>query len=376
MDRKPCIYFVEGAKNGCNFYRIKQPANALINMDSLMCCSSSMLKNIDEQTLWTDKADVIVSQCGTSEKYLDYVLSNRGKKKFILDYDDYIFGISPYNPSYKQNGTRNVEVELADGTKQSMWEHGRNGFDINENQARMFIFTEMLKNVDLVTTPSSVLAGAFRSHGANNVKVLKNYLDLNIWYPIKMEKDEYVRIGYQGGWSHYEDWYEIKEAMEVIMEKHKNVILILMGCPYDGLYNNLPKDRLVIEYWVDVEVYPWKWKTMNIDIGIAPLFNNLFSTCKSEIKWEEYSALRIPSILQNIPPYNLNVIHGETGYLASNKDEWIEYLDLLITNKELRNKIGDQARAEIEEKYDLSKEITNYESTYKSLFRPELLAVI
>src|SRR3990167_6324794 len=138
MDKKLCVYGVEGSKNGCNFYRIKQPFKRLVKSEDLMCASSTILNNIDDQTLWTDQCDVLVSQIGTSEKFMDYVLDNQGKKKFILDYDDNIFAISPYNPAYRQHGVQDVEVTLTDGNKQKLWENGRGGFDINSNQARLF----------------------------------------------------------------------------------------------------------------------------------------------------------------------------------------------------------------------------------------------
>ena len=334
-----------------------------------------MLKNMDEQELWTDVSDVIVSQCATSEKYLDYVLENKGKKKFVLDYDDNIFDISPYNPAYKDHGTKSVYVVMDNDEKVSLWEHGRDGFDILKNQEKMEIFKETIRAVDLITTPSPILSGMFKMRGAKNVKVIKNFIDFETWFPINLVKDDYIRIGYQGGWSHYEDFIEIKEAISKIMDKHKNVLLVIMGQHYDGSLKGIDKDRIIIEKWMSVESYPWKFKSLNIDIGIAPLYTNSFSNCKSEIKWEEYGSLEIPCVASNIPPYNLNIDHNKTGLLASNQDEWVEYLELLIDDKETRRLIGKNARKEIEENYSLDKEIVQYKNAYESLFKRNLVLV-
>lgn len=368
-------YGVEGYKNGCNFYRIAQPFRKLSQKDYFPCASSSMLKNMDEQTLWTDVSDLIVSQCGTSEKFLEYIRENKRSKKFVLDYDDNIFEISPYNPSYKDHGTRDVRVTFGDGRVSNLWEHGKNGFDILVNQEKMYLFEQTLKAVDLVITPSPILSGVFKKHGARNVRVIKNFVDFETWYPVELVKDDFIRIGYQGGWSHYEDWWEIKDALAEVMKKHKNVLLVIMGQHYEGTLQGIDKSRIVIEKWLNVESYPWKFKTLNIDIGIAPLSNNAFSVCKSEIKWEEYSALKIPCIASNIPPYSLSISNGETGFLASNKEEWIECLGKLIESKELRNAIGNKARDHVKEHYDLDKEIVQYRNAYESLFKPELVIV-
>jgi len=372
--RKLCIYGVNGSKNGCDFYRIQQPFSRLAESEKFMCASSSLLKGLDDQTLWTDKADVIVSQIGTSEKFLDYVFDNQGKKKFVLDMDDNLFAVSPYNPAYRQHGISEVEVTV-NGEKVMLWEDGKNGFQIKENKARLFLFQEMLKIVDLVTTPSPVLAGVFKKKGAKNVKVIKNFIDFKVWKPLRIVKDEFVRIGYQGGWSHYEDWCEIKDVMLEIMQKHKNVKLIIMGQHYEGTLKGIEKERIEVEPWMPVEIYPWKWKTLNIDIGIAPLKQTEFSICKSELKWEEYGALSIPCIASNIPPYNLAIEHGKTGLLASSQDEWFDYLDQMITSANLREKLGQQAMEKVKASYDIDKEVEQYEKAYAALFKPEVLVV-
>lgn len=362
------VYFQEGQDNGCNFYRIRQPARKIIEKGLFKCATSSLINNLDDQTMWIDKTDILVSQMGGSEKYLDYVIENKGKKKFVLDYDDNIFSVSIYNPSYRAHGTRDVEVEMDDGTKIKLWEDGKNGFSLAENQNRLFVFSQMLKAVDMVTTPSPVLAGVFKKMGANNVRVIRNYLDLSVWSPIRVMRDNTITIGYQGGWSHYEDWLEIKDAIKIIMNQYPNVRLLIMGQAYLSSLKDIPKDRIKEIAWTDIGVYPHIFKTLGIDIGIAPLADGAFNFCKSELKWEEYSSLEIPCVASNKAPYSMAISHGKTGFLAKNTDEWVEYLGKLIESESLRKEVGLTARKKIEDDYDLDKNIVQYKDAFESMF--------
>lgn len=372
-DGKPTVLFNSTVHpNGCEWYRIRQPGHRIIERGWPAGLSNE--QPAEELEFALQKSDIVVSQ-HVSEAFLEY-LKNRGpNQKVIFDHDDNVFKVSPYNPAYQVSGPNEVEVEYPDGQKLRLWENGKAGFDMVRNRKRLFLVSEILKNVDLVTTPSSVLSGVFKSYGAKKVKVIKNFVDGRVWKPVRLEKDGLIRIGYQGGWSHYEDWHEIGEALVDVMARHRNTILVIMGQTYPGTLKDLPEGRVQTESWAPFEVYPWKFKTLNIDIGIAPLANNEFNICKSEIKWEEYSALGIPTVASNVPPYSLSIAHGKTGMLASGKDEWSEYLSALIESEERRRALGDAARAHVLADYELDGQIVQYENAFNSLFKKELIVV-
>ena len=138
-----------------------------------------------------------------------------------------------------------------------------------------------------------------------------------------------------------------------------------MGTPFSGIIKELPANQVQLENWVSIEAYPHRFRTLNIDIGIAPLENNIFNTCKSELKWEEYSALKIPCVCSNIPPYSLNVYDNDTGFLCSKEDEWVETLQRLIDDKALRERIGEDAYNYVRNSYDIDKEVVQYEDNIK-----------
>ena len=86
------------------------------------------------------------------------------------------------------------------------------------------------------------------------------------------------------------------------------------------------------------------------DIGIAPLESNPFNLHKSDIKFLDYSALKIATVASNVEAYAGTIIHQETGFLVDNKTEaWVDALSALISSIEARRRIADNAYAYLQE---------------------------
>ena len=100
---------------------------------------------------------------------------------------------------------------------------------------------------------------------------------------------------------------------------------------------------------------PWReWFELaaQIDINLAPLeLNNIFCRAKSEIKFVEAAALGVPTVASRIDPFAAAITHGKDGFLAGGTPEWIEHLDRLAADAELRRCIGEAARATVIERY-------------------------
>jgi len=78
----------------------------------------------------------------------------------------------------------------------------------------------------------------------------------------------------------------------------------------------------------------------------------MFNRSKSNLRWMEYSALKIPVICSPVLAYQ-NVIHNKTGMLATEKDEWYNAIKALIDDKNLRRTLAENAYNEVREKYNL-----------------------
>lgn len=109
---------------------------------------------------------------------------------------------------------------------------------------------------------------------------------------------------------------------------------------------------------VDLEVIQWTKANeiedlQGIDIGIYPLTQDKWVLGKSGLKALQYMALGIPTVATNVGT-NPNIItHMKNGWLVKTDDEWIEALESLIKNPDLRAKIGKEARKKILEDYSI-----------------------
>jgi len=86
------------------------------------------------------------------------------------------------------------------------------------------------------------------------------------------------------------------------------------------------------------------------DIGIAPLVGESFESYKTNVKYREYGGCRVAGVYSDVLPYSDTVVHGVTGLLAENHpDAWIDALEGLIVDEQLRARIATRAYADVSE---------------------------
>jgi glycosyltransferase involved in cell wall biosynthesis len=116
-------------------------------------------------------------------------------------------------------------------------------------------------------------------------------------------------------------------------------------------FENRLKDVRFISWNYDTEVqHMWEF-----DIGIMPLIRQKEVFGKGGYKLLQYMAMGIPSVAS---PWGVNrdiIDNGKTGLLAESYEDWLEHLDTLLKNKELRRQIGNSARAVAVESYSLQR---------------------
>ncbi|MEI8375673.1 MAG: glycosyltransferase [Planctomycetota bacterium] len=95
-----------------------------------------------------------------------------------------------------------------------------------------------------------------------------------------------------------------------------------------------------------------RFSAAGFEIGLAPLADDVFHRSKTNTKFREYGACGIAGIYSDVEVYSDCVRHGETGLLVANDAEaWYRALRQLVDDANLRKKIQQQARLEIENHY-------------------------
>ncbi|MFH1888989.1 MAG: glycosyltransferase family 4 protein [Candidatus Omnitrophota bacterium] len=111
---------------------------------------------------------------------------------------------------------------------------------------------------------------------------------------------------------------------------------------------------------VPVRSLDWSYQSeiedlSNIDIGLMPLADDDWSRGKGGCKLLQYMALGIPTVSSPVG-INADIIRdGMNGFLASTQDEWIDKIARLAGDRDLRDKMGKNARDTIENEYSLQK---------------------
>jgi len=90
------------------------------------------------------------------------------------------------------------------------------------------------------------------------------------------------------------------------------------------------------------------------DIGISWVPDDPWSRGKCGLKVLQYMASGLPVVANPVGVQAELVRHGETGLLARTDDEWVEAIQLLASDPELRRRMGQAGRALVEEKFSVA----------------------
>jgi len=90
-----------------------------------------------------------------------------------------------------------------------------------------------------------------------------------------------------------------------------------------------------------------------MDIGVMPVPDEIWAKGKSGFKLIQYMACGLPVVASPVGVNREIVEHEKTGLLATGAAEWRDALDLLISDSDLRARMGAAGRTRAEEKYSL-----------------------
>ena len=157
-------------------------------------------------------------------------------------------------------------------------------------------------------------------------------------------KSELVRLGYFSGSStHDADFSVCAEAVVHILAAYPQARLILAGLIQVPTLLLPLLDRLQLLPYV-----PWRelpGLLMQADINLAPLERqNVFTDCKSEVKYLEAGLLGIPTVASPVGGFAKAITNGQTGFLCESSPEWEAVLGNLIEQPAMRLSVGERAR--------------------------------
>jgi glycosyltransferase involved in cell wall biosynthesis len=133
-------------------------------------------------------------------------------------------------------------------------------------------------------------------------------------------------------------------------------ILETLGREIPGLALKLICDCFFTLEHLPVHPVPWSEATEAIeiaaaDIGLSWVPDDPWSRGKCGLKMLQYLAAGLPVVANPVGVQSEMVRHGETGFLASTVDEWLQAVRALASDPALRRRMGAAGRRLVEAHY-------------------------
>lgn len=275
-------------------------------------------------------------------------MAQKEGKKIVCDLDDSLWNIKSDNTAYEA------------------FKKGSDG---------LRVVSAILRESDYVTCTNSYLKNVI-CHNTNKkhdkVKVFPNYIDLDLYkYPVGSKDERNITIMHFGSTSHFQDLQDenFNKGMDMIMGEYPNVTFRTIGALIPG-YKHRWGSRYSHGYGAP-DLYTWvkdKYPVFmkEADIIVTPLEDDIYTRCKSSIKFIEASAAKKPGVWQNIRQYR-DVVDGENGFLAKTATEWHDAMKKLIDSYELRVEMGEKAYETIKKDWQLKDHVEDYANFYKEI---------
>jgi glycosyltransferase involved in cell wall biosynthesis len=222
---------------------------------------------------------------------------------------------------------------------------------------------EMIAAAHLVTVTTEALAKVYRRHN-DHVVVLPNSVPDWLLEQANEPGGRAGRLvmGYTGSPSHADDFESWSRTYGRWMSRRAHQTTL-------RLYGTAARPTGMPLTW-STETVGWQTVTedylrsLNMDVGIAPLIDSAFNRGKSGIKALEYAALGIPSVCSDVQQYRDVVVGGQTGFLCRTPQDWLSAFGALWDSPRLRERLGAAGREMVRERYTQSRTAGLWEDAY------------
>ena len=300
-------------------YRVSQPFQELERAGWIQGRLNYMLPSPIE--LERSQPDVIILQCRYTTGSLEEMA--RIKRLFsarrIYEIDDYIIDV-PERNEHRRNMPGNMREMVSRG----------------------------IALCDRLVVSTEPLADAL-SDMHHDIRVVPNMLCGSLWGGLKGRRQTSARprVGWAGGTSHRGD---LELLADVVRTLANEVDWVFFGMCPDVLRPYIKE----FHAGVQLHLYPQKLASLNLDLALAPLEQNLFNDCKSNLRLLEYGACGFPVVCADTKAYQ--------GYLpctrvvGNSSRAWLEAIRMHLADPQASYRQGDELRETVLRDYVLTQD--------------------
>jgi glycosyltransferase involved in cell wall biosynthesis len=234
------------------------------------------------------------------------------KLPYIIDYDDAVFH------NYDRSENRFVRKLLA--TK----------------------LQRLIAGASAVTVGNNYLLEYMVRQGAKYIERVPTVIDISRYEVTKEPPSDVFRIGWIGSPSSAQYLPIIYGALQQLAQKW-NIVFVTIGAP------------LISIPGVKVEQYKWTLESegriiQSFHVGVMPLSDTPWERGKCGYKLVQYMACGRPVIASPVG-INSEIVSNNVGRLAGLEKDWVQALDELASDQQLRARLGKAARLVVEKTY-------------------------
>ena len=205
----------------------------------------------------------------------------------------------------------------------------------------------VMKSSQLVMAGNAYLADRARNAGGAHVEIVPTVVDLS-HYSVRSAalSTPSVRVGWIGTPN---TWHAFGKTLYTQI----NDTLAAHDAQFCAVGAELEAGRVgnleVIAWCEDTEVDA----IQNMDIGVMPLPDTSWARGKCGYKLIQYMACGLPVVASPVGVNKEIVEHGVNGFLAESDAEWHTAIEALISDPDLRHRMGAAGRQKVENDYSL-----------------------
>jgi len=212
--------------------------------------------------------------------------------------------------------------------------------------SRRVKFSYMMKRVDYAIAGNEFLKSEALPYNPR-VSVIPTAIDPER-YSLKehFSKVGSITIGWLGSSSTLKYLQTLKPVFENLYRKYPFIQLKIV-C--DKFLNDLSIPLIKKEWSSDEEERDLK----SFDIGLMPLYDDLWSHGKCGLKILQYFSVGVPAVCTPVGINRDIVEDGVNGFWARAPEEWEKKISILIESPDLREKMGKDGRRKVLEGYSV-----------------------
>lgn len=353
-NKRSILYVVEDTKSAQFRYRVKNIIAACQNSQNYTVdfLRISELAKI-EQAL-PDISALIFERQTSKNSTIPKLIKSAQKKgiKVIFDLDDLIFDYRDLPLLMYSTNSKNIFY----------WTGYFWGIRRIAKRADGFITTNRFLAKKLECSFKKPVAVISNSLNAEQISVSEKYL--------KSQKSHkgFILGYFSGSPTHAKDFRLIEPDLINFLKKHEDASLKIVGyMDFSARVKSLI-DTGKIKFEPPVSYLKLQEKIAEVDVNLAPLIDNDFTNCKSELKFFEAAIVETPTLATPTFAFKKAIKQGQTGFLCR-AGEWLPTLEKLYSDPALRTKVALAAKDYCLKTYHGQNFLKEVEGAYDALIK-------